>query len=68
MICQWEDDMFQLDLNQDESKILIEVLEHELSELRMEIADTDSQDFRQTLKNKKEVVTKALQSLQQSSE
>jgi len=59
--------MFQLDLNKDESNILIEILEHDLSELRMEIADTDSQDFRDTLKNKKEVVAKALQSLQQSS-
>ena len=45
--------MIQLDLTKDEKAILAEILENDLSDLRMEITDTDSLDFREMLKNKK---------------
>jgi hypothetical protein len=40
--------------------ILAMVLESYLSDLRMEIADTDSMDFRESLKKKKDVLKKVL--------
>jgi hypothetical protein len=55
--------MFQLDLNPEEKEILISILETCLSDLRMEIADTDSQDYRDTLKQRKRVLSKALNAL-----
>lgn len=55
--------MIQLDLNEKEVNLLIEVLEHDLSEIRMEIADTDSMDFRDTLKAKKDVLSKLIAAL-----
>lgn len=55
--------MTQLDLTNDEKQILIEVLESYLSDLRMEIADTDSMDFREKLKTKKSVLMKVVESL-----
>ena len=48
--------MVHLELTADEAKVLREVLEHHLSELRMEIADTDSKDFREGLKTTKDVL------------
>jgi hypothetical protein len=56
--------MIQLDLTKGEKEILIEVLESSLSDLRMEIADTDNMDFREALKNQKKVLAKVLESLQ----
>lgn len=58
--------MLQLDLNDAEKTYLIEVLESYLSDLRYEIADTDSQDFRERLKEKKAALEKILTALQQS--
>lgn len=55
--------MIQLDLTDHERAILIDVLEIALSELRMEIADTDSMDFREMLKGRKAAVQKALDGL-----
>lgn len=52
--------MIQLDLNPEEREILAEVLGSALSDLRMEISDTDSMDFRQKLKERKSVIEKAL--------
>jgi len=56
--------MISLDLTGDERRILAEVLESYLSDLRMEIADTDSKDFRDMLKIRKDVIGKVLQVLQ----
>jgi len=42
--------MAQLTLNNDETEMLKEVLVSYLSDLRMEIADTDLKDFRDGLK------------------
>jgi hypothetical protein len=55
--------MFQLELNPEEQKILTEILDVCLSDLRMEIADTDSQDYRGILKERKAVLIKTLAAL-----
>jgi len=56
--------MIQFDLSEEERRILLEVLESALSDLRMEIADTDSMDFRDMLKGRKEVIKKVIGALQ----
>lgn len=48
--------MATLDLTDVEAQTLRTTLEQYLSDLRMEIADTDRQDFRETLKERKEVL------------
>jgi hypothetical protein len=58
--------MIELDFNDEERRILLEVLESALSDLRMEIADTDSMDFRDMLKGRKEVIKKAIGALQEA--
>jgi len=52
--------MISLDLSSVEREILSDVLASYLSDLRMEIADTDSMDFRDRLKRRKSVVEKVL--------
>jgi len=58
--------MIHLELTQEEKEMLIDILENDLSDLRMEIADTDSLDFREMLKKQKEVLKKALETLRQA--
>ena len=60
--------MIQLDLTKEEKDILTEILENDLSDLRMEITDTDSLDFREKLKKQKEVLKKVLETLRQARE
>ena len=55
--------MIQLDLTAEEVSILAEILESAHSDLRMEIADTDSKDFRDMLKGRKAVIAKVLAEL-----
>jgi hypothetical protein len=50
----------ELDLSDEERQILEEVLDAAVSDLRMEIADTDSYDFRQMLKGRKLTLMKVL--------
>jgi hypothetical protein len=52
-------DVVQIQLSETEAVVLREILASYLSDLRMEIADTDSMDFREGLK-KKEVFLKWL--------
>ncbi len=52
-----------VELSEDEKEILRDVLENDLSDLRMEIADTDSQDFREQLKVRKAAIRKLLDAL-----
>ena len=52
--------MAKLDLNQDEHAVLVELLESAVFELGGEIADTDSFDFRNDLKAKKQIVSDIL--------
>ncbi|UCG76546.1 MAG: hypothetical protein JSV95_04430 [Gemmatimonadota bacterium] len=56
--------MIQLDLNEEERRILEEVLQAAVSDLRMEIANTDSYDFRKMLKGRKAALRKTLEALQ----
>ena len=55
--------MIQLDLDREETALLAEALTSYLSDLRMEIADTDRQEFREGLKRKKQVLLKTLEAL-----
>lgn len=52
-----------LDLNEEERATLVGVLESYVSDLRMEIADTDRMAFREMLKARKAVIMKTLDSL-----
>jgi hypothetical protein len=48
--------MVHLDLTPADAEVLFMALESYLSDLRMEIADTDSMDFREGLKARKAVL------------
>jgi hypothetical protein len=52
--------MIPLELTEAERQMLEEVLDSYLSDLRMEIADTDRLDFRTMLKERKQVIAKVL--------
>ena len=58
--------MITLDLTDNEREILIFVLKSFLSDLRMEIADTDRMAFREMLKERKAVLRKVLDVLQKA--
>ena len=60
--------MIQITLETHEAAILGEILEAYLSDLRMEIADTDRKDFRDTLKERKDVIKGLLKVLPARSE
>ena len=55
--------MLELNLDANETSILKTVLESYLSDLRMEIADTDRMAFRDMLKERKAVLIKVLGAL-----
>jgi hypothetical protein len=55
--------MVELRLNQDEARTLKEALDIYISELRMEIADTEQQEFRESLKAEEDILRKILGSL-----
>ena len=55
--------MISLDLNSDEQQILVEVLENYISDLTMEISDTDRLEFREMLKSKRRAVVKVINAL-----
>lgn len=55
--------MVQVDLTPEESAVVVELLENRLADLRMEIADTDSQDFREELKSRKQALAKLIAAL-----
>ncbi len=52
-----------LDFTAEETKALRELLTYALSEIRMEIADTDSGTYRQTLKDRKALFMSILEKL-----
>mgnify|MGYP001574970778 CR=1 FL=1 len=58
--------MIHLELTHEEKEMLIDILGNDLSDLRMEIADTDSLEFREMLKKQKEVLKKVLEALRQA--
>lgn len=55
--------MVQLDIDEKERTILREVLESDVSDLRMEIAHTDRLDFRDMLKERKQALIKVVEAL-----
>ncbi len=52
-------------LSDSEKEILAEVLDSHLSDLGMEITDTDSMDFREKLKSRRTVIQKIIKELRQ---
>ncbi len=55
--------MAQISLTDEEGAMLKEIIESYLSDLRMEIADTDQKDFREGLKRKEAFLKDLLQRL-----
>lgn len=55
--------MITIDLTPEEQGMLVEMLETRLADLRMEISDTDSLDFRNELKKRKEALAKLIDAL-----
>jgi hypothetical protein len=55
-----ENSMIRLELSDDEAAVLREALEFYMSDLRMEVADTDRLDFRNRLKQEETVIKKIL--------
>jgi hypothetical protein len=56
--------MGQITLTDEEQGLLQEILEDDLSDLRMEIRETDDRSFKEKLKHKEEVMKKILAALQ----
>lgn len=55
--------MIRLELTDDDAKVLREALESYLSDLRMEVADTDMQNFRDGLKQEEATIKTILGAL-----
>lgn len=55
----------ELDMSAEEMKVLSSSIEKYLSELRTEIADTDSEDFREKLKFEKRILYRFLEKLEE---
>lgn len=53
----------EIPLDRDEGQILRAILENELSDLRMEMADTDRKEFRDLLSQRKAVLEKVIGAL-----
>jgi len=56
--------MVSLDLNESERELLKELLDNLLSDIRMEVADTDRMDYREKLKEQKRVLHKMIEALE----
>lgn len=59
--------MPQLELTEQEATYLVETLTSVLANLSYEIADTDNYDFRESLKVKREALTRIAEDLKESS-
>jgi hypothetical protein len=58
--------MAQLDFTHEEIEVLLEILQSDQSDLRMEIANTDRKEFRDHLKETKGVIQSVIQKLESS--
>jgi hypothetical protein len=58
--------MIQLMITEEEQKLLMDIVENDISELRMEIADTDRQGYRDMLKNREILMKNIQQKLEQA--
>lgn len=54
--------MIKLNLAPQEEQVFAEILKTLVADLRMEIADTDSLDYRKKLKDRKRLIIKVLES------
>ena len=59
----WRPAMKRLELSDDQAAVLRDVLEVCVSDMGMEIADTDNMDYRERLKRKREIVASVIQRL-----
>jgi hypothetical protein len=48
--------MLRLELTDEEQRVLAELLETDIGDLRLEIADTDNAEFREMLKRREQVL------------
>jgi hypothetical protein len=55
--------MTEVRLSQEEVLMLHQILDDDLSDLRMEIADTDRAEFREWLKRKKDIIQHVIEEL-----
>ncbi|HNR51134.1 MAG: hypothetical protein BWZ01_01865 [Deltaproteobacteria bacterium ADurb.BinA179] len=55
--------MISVDLTAEEKDVLYNLLSNYVSDLRMEIADTDRQDFREMIKQRKDILQKVIDAL-----
>ncbi len=55
----------EIDMSKEEKEILTSTLEKYLSELRMEIVDTDAEEYRDKLKEEKRVIYRFLEKLEE---
>lgn len=55
----------ELNLTEEDAEIVIEILDNYLSDLSMEITDTDSMDFREKLKSRRTSVQRVLKILRE---
>ena len=58
--------MFQLVLNDEEQRVLSEILESELADLRVEVSETGSYEYKKMLKHREEIIKKILGILHQA--
>ena len=58
--------MIQLMITEEERELLMDILENDISDLRMEIADTDRQGYRDMLKNREILMKNIQQKLEQA--
>lgn len=57
--------MLELKLSSAEHQVLVEVLDAAIADLGMEISDTDLQDYRNMLKERKQTLVKLVGNLRQ---
>jgi hypothetical protein len=60
--------MPSINLTEDERSLLVRLLENDLSDLRMEIADTDNMKFKQALRENKTHLSNIIEKLKNASE
>lgn len=56
--------MIRVDLTAEERDVLHNMLSNYVSDIRMEIADTDRQDFREMIRKRKEILQKIINALE----
>ena len=59
--------MVRLELSPEQYQLLVELLESCLSDLRMEIVDTDRIDYKDMLKDRKNILLSLLETLRSAS-